>query len=307
MNTNIGMTGEFRCVVKKSDGSIKTDTGYQKNLILNQGLDFFGGVKGTDMMAYCVIGSGNSQPIYTQNKLDAITTYAIGVDFSDKYDYDASRDGNLYKTNKVRQYTFKGLNDVNISEVGLASEFSSTTDYYLCTRALIKDSQGVPTTITVLSGEVLEIYYKLWQVFDTTDKVGTINLLDGVGGSVAYNYSSKVVTNTQESVNYFGKTAIFTNRWYVLYPSTETSTPSYSSPDTYQYSEYVYGSYKIVVTFPLDIGDANGNIRLMTIPSFSLWTIRFGSVADDSPITKTDTQTLTIPVEVSWGRYEGAL
>ena len=40
MNTNIGMTGEFRCVVKKSDGSTKIDTGYQKNLILNQGLDF---------------------------------------------------------------------------------------------------------------------------------------------------------------------------------------------------------------------------------------------------------------------------
>ena len=39
MNTNIGVAGEFRCVVKKADGSIKTDIGYQKNLILNQGLD----------------------------------------------------------------------------------------------------------------------------------------------------------------------------------------------------------------------------------------------------------------------------
>ena len=307
MNTNIGIAGEFRCVVKKADGSIKTDTGYQKNIILDKGLDFFGDLHGTNMMDFCVIGSGNSKPVYIQNELDAITTYARGDDFSSKYDYDASRDGNLYKTNKVRKYTFYGLSNANISEVGLASEFSSSIDYYLCTRALIKDAQGVPTTITVLSGEVLEIYYKLWQVFDTTDKVGTINLLDGVGGSVAYNYSSKVVTNTKESVNYFGNTAIFTNRWYGLYPSTDTSTPSYSSPETYQYSNYVKGSYKIVVTFPLGINDANGDIRLMTIPSFSLWTIRFGSVANDSPIVKTNTQTLTIPVEVSWGRYEGAL
>ena len=307
MNTNIGMMGEFRCVVKKSDGSTKIDTGYQKNLILNQGLDFFGGGKGMNMMEFCIIGSGNSQPSYTQNKLDATVAGVYGTDFSTKYDYDASRDGNLYKTNKVRKYTFDSLNNVNISEVGLASNFSSSIDYYLCTRALIKDTQGVPTTITVLSGEVLEIYYKLWQVFDTTDKVGTINLLDGVGGSVAYNYSSKVVTNTNESVNYFGNTAIFYNRWYGLYPSADTSEPSYSSPDTYQYSTYVDGSYKIVVTFHLGSGDANGSIRLMIIPSFSLWVIRFGSVADDSPITKTDTQTLTIPVEISWGRYEGAL
>ena len=307
MNTNIGMTGEFRCVVKKSDGSTKIDTGYQKNLILNQGLDFFGGGNDTNMMEYCVIGSGNSKPVYTQNQLDAAITGVSGDYFSSKYDYDASIDGNLYKTNKVRKYTFYYLNDVNISEVGLASQFSSSIDYYLCTRALIKDSQGVPTTITVLSGEVLEIYYKLWQVFDTTDKVGTINLLDDVGGSVAYNYSSKVVTNTDESVNYFGNSARFTNRWYAIYPSTDTSTPSYSSQDAYQYSNYVDGSYKIVVTFPLGIGDANGNIRIMTIPSFSLWQIRFGSVADDSPIVKTDMQTLDIPVEISWGRYEGAL
>ena len=307
MNTNIGMTGEFRCVVKKSDGSTKTDTGYQKNLILDQGLDFFGGGNGDNMMEFCIIGGGNSNPVYTQNQLDATIAGVGGDDFSSKYDYDASRDGNLYKTNKVRKYTFHGLNNVNISEVGLASKFSSSIDYYLCTRALIKDTQGAPTTITVLSGEVLEIYYKLWQVFDTTDKVGTINLLDGVGGSVAYNYSSKVVTNTDESVNYFGNSATFYNRWYAIYPSTDTSTASYSSPDTYQYSNYVNGSYKIVVTFPLGIGDANGNIRMMTIPSFSLWQIRFGSVADDSPITKTSTQTISIPVEVSWGRYEGAL
>ena len=307
MNTNIGMTGEFRCVVKKSDGSIKTDTGYQKNIILDKGLDFFGVGDGYNMMDYCVIGSGNSQPSYTQNELDAITAYAIGVDFSTKYDYDASKDGNLYKTNKVRKYTFNGLNNVNISEVGLASKFSSSIDYYLCTRALIKDTKGVPTTITVLNGEVLEIYYKLWQVFDTTDKVGTINLLDGVGGSVAYNYSSEVVTNTNESINYLGNSAIFNNRWYTLYPSTEVSMAIYSSPYTYQYSTYVYGSYKIVVTFSLGIDEANGDIRLMTIPSFSLWKIRFGSVADDSPITKTSMQTLSIPIEVSWGRYEGEL
>mgnify|MGYP007002822680 CR=1 FL=1 len=74
MQANMGMTGEFRCVVKRADGSTKIDTGYQKNLILNQGLDFFG--FGTNVgnvesiMNYCIIGSGNSTPTYAQNKLD---------------------------------------------------------------------------------------------------------------------------------------------------------------------------------------------------------------------------------------------
>ena len=192
MNTNIGMVGEFRCVVKKADGSIKTDTGYQKNLILNQGLDFFGSNYGADMMAYCVIGSGNSQPVYTQNKLDTAVFGVSGTEYSTEYDYNAARDGNLYKTNKVNKYSFTGLNNVNISELGLASTYSNATTYFLCTRALIKDSQGNPTTITVLSGEILEIYYKLWAVYDITDKTGQINLLDGVGGSIAYNYKTRL-------------------------------------------------------------------------------------------------------------------
>ena len=315
MNTNIGMTGEFRCVVKKSDGSTKIDTGYQKNLILNQGLDFFGGGNGNDMMTHCVIGSGNSQPSYTQNKLDTTIAGAVGTDFSSKYDYDASRDGNLYKTNKVRKYTFNGLNNVNISEVGLASKFSSSINYYICTRALIKDTQGVPTTITVLSGEILEIYYKLWAVYDTTDKTGTLKLLDGVGGSVAYNYKTRLanVGRPNFAAGYFidlnpAYTSIYYSAGVDL--SVITAAPSGTSNQISNHTEEPYqkDSYKKVFTLSFTISTANGNNRVLFMQFTGFyWQIRFGSVADDSPITKTNTQTLTIPVEVSWGRYEGAL
>ena len=326
MNTNIGMAGEFRCVVKKADGSIKTDTGYQKNLILNQGLDFFGGDNGANMMYFCVIGSGNSKPVYTQNKLDAITTYARGEDFSDKYDYDASRDGNLYKTNKVRKYTFNDINDVNISEVGLASQFSSLTDYYLCTRALIKDAQDAPTTITVLSGEVLEIYYKLWIVYDVTDKTGTLNLLDGVGGSTAYNYIARLAgvggTNIGGSAKYGTRTVGLAlsagagnNGHFVANGEIGaiTGAPTGTALERILTSStstatYIQGSYKRQMTWSLSTSQANFAIRsALFYTTMAFWQIRFGSVADDSPIVKTDTQTLTIPVEVSWGRYEGAL
>lgn len=312
MQANMGMAGEFRCVVKRADGSTKIDTGYQKNLILNQGLDFFGGDNGANMMAYCVIGSGNSQPSYTQNKLDTAVLGVSGADYSTKNDYNAATDGNLYKTNKVRKYSFTGLNNVNISELGLASTYNSTTSYFLCTRALIKDSKGNPTTITVLSGEILEIYYKLWAVFDTTDKTGQFNLLDGVGGSVAYKYvlSPMVVGSADyKSVGYplrsdynklvySGDKAIFTG---------EPSNNFYSTRDNAILSSYVMGSYKRVFTFTFGINDANGNIRVYAFLNMGWWQIRFGSVANDSPITKTNTQTLTIPIEVSWGRYEGAL
>lgn len=312
MQANMGLVGEFRCVVKRADGSTKIDTGYQKNLILNQGLDFFGGGKGTDMMAYCVIGSGNSQPIYTQNKLDTAITGVVGSVASYKYDYDAARDGNLYKANKVCKYSFTGLNNVNISEVGLASNYSNTTTYYLCTRALIKDSQGNPTTITVLSGEILEVYYKLWAIYDTTDKTGQINVLDGAGNQVPYNYKARLMKVGDTA--YSGYVNSLSRDWKKQYLYSGdlvaiTGTPSgelYSS-DGLQVSPYVLGSYKSVYSFEVATSAGNGKIRTYALEVLGYWQIRFGSVADDSPITKTSTQSLTIPVEVSWGRYEGAL
>ncbi|KND22826.1 hypothetical protein AFK20_01640 [Enhydrobacter aerosaccus] len=317
MQANMGMAGEFRVVVKRVDGSTKIDTGYQKNLILNQGLDFFGGNNGSDMMAYCVIGSGNSQPVYTQNKLDTAIAGVSGADFSTKNNYNASTDGNLYKTNRVRKYSFSGLNNTNISELGLASTYSATTTYFLCTRALIKDSQGNPTTITVLSGEVLEIYYKVWAVYDITDKTGQINLLDGAGGSVAYNYQFKLanVGNSSYYLSQFnnvspassvGKYQSVCSGDLSAITASPTNKLAEISNSTMQ--SYVASSYKRIALLPFAVNEANGSIRTVVLDAkIGCWQIRFGSVANDSPITKTNTQTLTIPIEISWGRYEGAL
>ena len=323
MNTNIGTAGEFRCVVKRADGSTKIDTGYQKNLILNQGLDFFGGDEDTDMMGYCVIGSGNSQPSYTQNKLDTAIKGVSGSVASYKNDYDAARDGNLYKANKVCMYSFTGLNNVNISEVGLASNYSNTTTYYLCTRALIKDSQGNPTTITVLSGEILEIYYKLWRITDLTDKNTTLNVLDVIGGSVPYNvitrpshigfnngdydYANKVIgisaaNRMAAALNVKGDTGELT-----IANSTFDSVNS-SGVSSITWSPYVAGSYKRQLTANATVNELNLNIRRFQVQiGLGDFQFRVGKVSDDSPLVKNNTQTLSIPIEISWGRYEGAL
>lgn len=318
MQANIGMAGEFRVVVKRADGSVKLDTGYQKNLILDQGLDYFG----SDELTYsfnnaCVVGTGNSIPKVTQTKLDNAVGYAFLDGVDDKKDYDVVRDGNLYKTSRQCKYSIRYLNNANITEVGLASRFSSNTNYSLNTRALIKDSNGNPTTITVLSGEQLDIYYKVWRIFDLTDKTGTFNLLDGVGGSVAYNYKTRPAHVGTSSFANLNLDAMGNINYLSLQLATGdlaavTSAPtggSSMSPAAKTLSPYVLGSYKRVVTLPLSISFANFAIRsmLVSLPFIGTWQVRFGSVADDSPINKTSTQTLAIPVEVSWSRYEGAL
>ena len=322
MQANMGMAGEFRVVVKRADGSTKIDTGYQKNLILNQGLDFFGSSNRGSMMEYCVIGSGNSQPVYTQNKLDTAVSGVIGDDYSTKYDYNASTDGSLYKTNKVRKYSFRWLSNVNISELGLASTYSNTSTYFLCTRALIKDSQGNPTTITVLSDEQLDIYYKLWAVYDTTDKTGQINLLDGVGGSIAYNYKTRLAnvglsSRFADNIGFAMETRLMYWELRTSEPVDITSDPTtYSSYPNSSYppvaSSYTNSSYKRTYTYTAPSSLHNQSNRTLILASglnyyHKMWQIRFGAIADDSPIVKNNTLALTIPIEFSWGRYEGAL
>ncbi len=329
---HLGIAGEVRAVVSRADGSIKKDTGFQKNLILNQGLDFFGGGKGSSINDKCAIGSGNSTPAITQTGLDMFAAITTGVDITDSYAY--SDDGsNLYKMWEQKKYRFENLDNVNVAEVGLVSNGTSGSNYYLTTRALIKDSGGSPTTITVKLGETLDIYYKIHKVIDLTDKEYVVNMLDGSGGTVPYNVvvrpayvGNKKYHDVAGVLNIYGGGSSGSSYTYLRVSPVDlspfTSAPNggeqINAKDSLRAGAYTQGIYKRVVTASLGLNDGNTeSIRTLFTEesrSFSFtpfkflpFQVRFGSVADDSPITKTDKDTLTIPLEFSWGRFEGDL
>lgn len=311
----VGIAGEVRCVVTKADGTVKTDTGYQKNLILNQGLDFFGGGKGTAINASCAIGSGNSAPAITQTVLDAFITLVSGTDVTSSYAYTNTGDG-MYRMWEQQKYRFTGLNNVNISEVGLISTGTNSTNNYLTTRALIKDSSGTPTSISVLTGETLDIYYKIHKVIDVSDKSFVINVLDGNGGSVPYNIiirSASVGSNLSNNVS----SALGTLSYPIVSASdlsNITSSPSGATGGLSSVlSEYTPSSYTRGLTLTMSLNESNIGIRTISSytgePSLTFlpFQMRFGRVSDDAPLTKTANDTLSIPLEFSWGRYEGVL
>lgn len=313
---SVGIAGEVRFIVKRDDGSIKEDTGFQKNLILNQGLNFLGKDLGS-MFEKCAIGSGNTTPVATQTRLDSFLAVQAGAINSSKYDYvpDAS---NTYKTNQVYKYVFTGLNNVNVSEVGLASATSiDSISHSLHTRALLKDISGAPTTITILQGEILEVYYKLWVVYSTLDTEFVVNMLDGKGGVTPYNTK---VRNQEVGVamfyNYIGSHlyAMSVGDNYINPSSADLVGITAKRPEglkrygSMDRAPYIKDSYKRVLILNIATADANSPIRTFSIlTSMGAWQIRFGSVADDSPIPKTNLRTLSMPFEFSWGRYEGVL
>lgn len=310
---HLGIAGEFRLVVTRADGTTKTDTGFQKNLILNQGLDFFGGGKGDSINASCAIGSGNSTPAITQTKLDAFLALASGSDTTSDYSYVDEGDG-LYRIWEQKKYRFTGLDDVNISELGLVSQGSTSENYFLTTRVLIKDSSGTPTSIGLKLGETLDIYYKIHKVVDTRDKEFVISMLDDNGESVPYN----VVVRPS---------LVGSSNWKVTSPMTVGPGAAASSSDLVPITgltnesnksegctlgSYVPLSFKRVLTafFSLNLGNVGG-IRTTAVHGamneLGNFQMRFGRVSDDSPIPKTNKDTLTIPFEYSWGRFEGEL
>lgn len=307
---SVGLAGELRCIITRADGTIKKDTGYQKNLILNQGLEFFGGGFGNTINQSCVVGSGNSTPIITQTKLDAFVALASGINATSDYSY-ANKGDNLYRMWEQKMYRFTGLSNVNISEVGLVSTGSASSNYYLTTRALIKDSLGSPTTISIKTGETLDIYYKIHKIVDTTDKTYVINLLDGDGGSVPYNTiirPSEVGSKSQRELSYTANKNTYSPSAYSGNIGVIEGVPTNPifSP-TLTFKPYTPYSFKIGFSLDAKISDV-GNLRsISTLTPFLHFQMRLGRVSDDAPLVKTNKETLSMPFEFSWGRYEGVL
>lgn len=307
---NIGIAGEVRVVVSREDGSIKQDTGYQKNIILNQGLDFFGGAKGSAINDKCAIGAGNIAPVATQTSLVSFIAITSGTDATSDYAY-VNKGDNLYRMWEQKRYRFEGLNNVNINEVGLASQGTTQSDYYLTTRALIKDTLGQPTTITVKLGETLDVYYKIHKVVGISDNLHVVNMLDGNGGSVPYNVvtrPAKVGSSSEWAVS----TPAITGS---LYAGIGTLGAISNIPSGVGYinlnstgAPYQAGSYKRVFAFNAGLNLLAEGLNVIYVRGvFFPFQMSFNSVASNSPIPKTNKNILELPYEISWGRYEGAL
>lgn len=316
---NIGIAGEVRCVVTKADGKIKVDTGYQKNLILDTFLEYLGSgstnqSQGFELYSSCAIGSGNSVPSPKQTALDSFE-YVVNFENDSKkikknYDYREDNNG-YYTVSQETQYVFKIGKSVNISEVGLVSnKDASISSYNLITRTLIKDSLGSPTTISLSSGEILTVFYKLYKAVSLADVTHKINLLDGNGGSIEYDVVIRPAEVGKSGWGSF-KTIQFTTGSGLSTQdlgAVDSKPLSLDSKDVY-FNHYSYeGGLKKKCTMSLSISQYNKSLRSLFVEnSLGIFQIRYGSTVGDKPIPKTDKDRLSLPIEFSWGRYEGEL
>lgn len=190
----IGAAGRFNIVVKNADGSIKKDYGWQSNLITQAGLDAINSLLMSFQYSidyhsgYIVIGTGSGTPSITDKKLfepltDLTNTsnnpgvsdlsLILPNDLKIKMDY-LYPDGYAWG-GKYFAATFTNIKNKNITELGITDRYY-TYNYDLYTHAIIRDENGQPTAITVLSGEILQIRYEIYAFIPYVTKRGTIKL-----------------------------------------------------------------------------------------------------------------------------------
>lgn len=312
----VGLYGEVKVIVKRADDTVRLDTGFFPNVITNLGLDAIGNDNG--LFNFCAVGGGNSTPLNTNTKLDNFLAVGSQISSESKYDYDPVRDTEFYKCSKTVGYRFTGLDNKNISEVGLVGDYRPEL-HSAFTRTLIKNNAGEPTTITVLSGEILELQYRLWQVFDLKDKDQVVTaMIDGV--EVPFNVKIRLAgvggTNIGGSWSYANIVGAYLTFQGNNYPRFDTGeigeitgqNSGLTSAIDLSWEAYQPSTYKRKFYVNTSITDAVHPIRsFLFFTGLGAYQVRFGTVDGDLPIDKTNQDILQLGFEMSWGRYEGVI
>lgn len=116
---------------------------------------------------YCIFGTGATQVSRTDTSLGSLVSGFCSADLSlGEHAISATRTGNVFKVESTYELV-GGLGAItgNISELGLST---GTTESGLFTRALIRDSQGNPTTISLGDLDSLTVYYTFGFTIDLT-------------------------------------------------------------------------------------------------------------------------------------------
>lgn len=301
-----GISGEYKIVITKPDGSISLDTGWFNNLILNTGLDRIGNAGASVIFRYCRVGTGTSTPVATQTALDA----QVGASGSMGAATSTSNEGApLYRSTQVFTCTFaQGAVVGNITEVGIGWETTGST---LFSRALILDNLGNPTSITLVAIDQLTVYYRVRIVPPLTDFSSSVII-----ASTTYNYTSRVASvgsfGTSQYLftlgNYFSAGAASTTYEagatlgsITAAGPTGTQSGTTGSVSTASYTD---GTYYRDASWSWSItqGNAIGGIQALRLTWGTTYQPFDYQIAFDSPIPKTNTNVFTLVTRFAWYR-----
>jgi hypothetical protein len=310
MNSEIGLHGEYNLVIKRGDGTTE-ETGWFKNLILDQGLDRIGQAGPySACINYCHIGTGTTTPATTQVGLSAFTAAVINSAATV-----VNAGSPTFSSAHTVPYAFAlGAVVGNMTEIGVGWANAGNV---LFSRALITDANSNPTTLTVTAIDQLTVYYKITLTPSTTIGTGTVTL-----AGTPYNYTAtwaymgSIFSDTGLLISSDFYSAYNASYNYYAAPASTTTlganTTGLVGETGYYYgmgmpngstAAYTNGTYyrDTVYTLPIGLGNLAGGLGGVRP--------QLGSGSSCSPkfvfspaIPKDNTKTLSLTFRTSWAR-----
>lgn len=154
--------GKFRLEVSNTETGDYYDTGFNDNVFLNKFFSISTAASRT-FRPVVVFGSGSSVPTINDTNLQSIIPGANIISETTQINT-KTQTNNVFKYEKVLTFEgTKGKVQGNISELGLSFTYN---DSGLFTRALVKDTQGNPTTISLGANDIVRLTYKIEYTVD---------------------------------------------------------------------------------------------------------------------------------------------
>ena len=315
INSHIGLKGVFHFKLTNTiSGEVRE---YEfTNLILDSGLNKlpYGG-----FVTGCLLGGDTNTPLATDTEITNIQT---GVVTPQTHGVGAANTSNSPYWSS-HYWTFHVPTSTNILDIfyirqvavgwGVAAILEPEEPgsmYYnlvyiyegLFSLALVKDTNGNPTTIVKYAGDTLDVTYTLQVNCPTADVVSTVII-----GGLEYSYTIRPAS----AGNWFANDPLTSNITAYAYPAssvlgTPTGVPSGSGLviSSTVLSSYTNNTYTrdVQLEWDLNYGNAVGGIRCVYIDVGSKWQISYSAVIDAATIPKDSDKRLTLNVRFSWGR-----
>jgi len=316
INSHIGLKGVFHFKLTNTiSGEVRE---YEfTNLILDSGLNKLplGG-----FVTGCLLGGDTNTPLTTDTEITNIQTgvvtpqtHGVGTANTSNSPYWSSYYWTFHVPISVdifyiRQVavgwgvvaTLEPYEDFGFTYYNLVYTYEG-----LFSLALIKDTNGNPTTIVKYQEDILDVTYTLQVNCPTADVVGTVII-----GGLEYSYTIRPAS----AGNWFtyGPNGPLTS--YITayaYPASSvlgvaTGVPSGSglAISSTVLSSYTNNTYTrdVQLEWDLNYGNAVGGIRCVYIDVGSKWQISYSAVIGAATIPKDSDKRLTLNVRFSWGR-----
>ena len=309
MPIKLGMSGKYKIMVGKKPGGVESEqrivTDWFPNLITNGGLDRLGSTSFNNSSYYCQVGTGNTNPTFADTQL---VNYLANVYIDSSAD---SRNLVTLYQQRINTYLFgEGVAAGNLAEVGVGWATTGS----LFSRALILDSGGSPTTITVLSDEYLTVVYSYRVYGILADTTGSVTFTGDIGGTYGYTirhghfpevYSRKDAgfypgSAMNQSFCEYQSNYYYTNYVYDDIIGAIDESPAGTAVSvgytTVSYSTGTYTTNTMITLSPAQ-GNLVSSIKSIRFQLGGVWQVEF-----DPVIPKTDQDSLALTFELTWGR-----